>query len=176
MHRHPQASRQSAGNPPRHRGLVAWAVMLGSVVLAPASFAQAPIDCRAVEAIGNAMQAEIIAGIERDLVGEPIEISRRKTLHLLGVEAVQFRGCTLRAKVLIDLERKIRRDAEGHAWVSGTVQSYGLRPEPWVCLDRRPKVERVEVSHTANLGERLYARIAQRTLAPDRCFPIGVAP
>lgn len=138
--------------------------------------AQAPLDCRAVEAIGNAMRDEVITAIERDLVGEPIEISRRKTLHLLGVEEVQFRGCRLRAKVLIDLERKLRRDAAGHAWVSGTVQSYGLRPQPWVCLDRRPQVERIEVSHTANLGERLYARIAQRTLAPDRCFPIGVAP
>ena len=138
--------------------------------------AQAPLDCRAVEAIGTAMRAEIIDAIERDLGDEPMEISRRKTLHMLGVEEVQFRGCVLRAKVLIDLERKIRRDAKGHAWVSGTVQSYGLRPEPWVCLDRKPKVERVEVSNTANLGERLYARIAQRTLAPDRCFPVGIAP
>lgn len=148
---------------------------LAAVGTTPAA-AQPPLDCRAVEAIGNAMRDEIMTAIERDLVGEPIEISRRKTLHLLGVENVQFHGCILRAKVLIDLERKIRRDAKGHAWVSGTVQSYGLRPEPWVCLDRKPKVERVEVSHTANLGERIYARIAQRTLAPDRCFPVGVAP
>ena len=154
---------------------IAIALAAGAA-LAPRADAQAPLDCRAVEAIGNAMRDEVITAIERDLVGEPIEISRRKTLHLLGVDAARFRGCRLRAKVLIDLERKIRRDAAGHAWVSGTVQSYGLRPQPWVCLDRKPQVDRVEVSHTANLGERLYARIAQRTLAPDRCFPVGVAP
>ena len=159
-----------------HRRPAAGFALLAGLAFGPIAFAQAPIDCRAVEAIGNAMRTEIIASIERDLVGEPIEISRRKTLHLLGVEEVRFRGCTLRAKVLVDLERRIRRDAEGHAWVSGTVQSYGLRPQPWVCLDRKPKVDRVEVSHTANLGERLYARIAQRTLAPARCFPVGVAP
>jgi hypothetical protein len=151
------------------------AALAGSAAFASPA-ASPPLDCRAVEAIGNAMRDEVITAIERDLVGEPIEISRRKTLHLLGVDDVQFRGCRLRAKVLVDLERKIRRDAEGHAWVSGTVQSYGLRPQPWVCLDRKPQVDRVELRHTANLGERLYARIAQRTLAPDRCFPVGIAP
>lgn len=159
-----------------HRNALLAAALAVAALAATSGRAQAPLDCRAVEAIGNAMRGEVIASIERDLVGEPIEISRRKTLHLLGVEEVQFRGCRLRAKVLIDLERRIRRDAQGHAWVTGTVQSYGLRPEPWVCLDRKPQVERVEVSHTANLGERLYARIAERTLAPDRCFPVGVAP
>lgn len=159
-----------------HRGPAAGFALFAGLAFAPPAFSQAALDCRAVEAIGNAMRTEIIASIERDLVGEPIEISRRKTLHLLGVEEVRFRGCTLRAKVLVDLERRVRRDAEGHAWVSGTVQSYGLRPQPWVCLDRKPKVDRIEVSHTANLGERLYARIAQRTLAPDRCFPVGLAP
>ncbi len=155
--------------------LLAASTTSSSAFAAPPT-APASLDCRAVEAIGNAMRDEVITAIERDLAGEPIEISRRKTLHLLGVDEVRFQGCRLRAKVLIDLERKIRRDAGGHAWVSGTVQSYGLRPQPWVCLDRKPQVDSVEVSHTANLGERLYARIAQRTLAPDRCFPVGVAP
>jgi hypothetical protein len=151
------------------------ALALAAAMAAPAASAQA-LDCRVVEAIGNGMRAEVIAAIDRDIAGDEIDISRRKKLNLIGVETVEFRGCKLRAKVLVDLERKIRRDARGHAWVSGTVQRFGLRPEPWVCLDRKPKVDKVEVSNTANLGERIYARIAQRTLAPDRCFPVGVAP
>lgn len=150
------------------------AVALAAAAL-PAQ-AQAPIDCRVVERIGNAMRDEVMAAIDRDIAGDEIEISRRKTLNLIGVEEVRFNGCKLRAKILVDLERRIRRDAAGHAWVSGTVQSFGLRPEPWVCLDRKPKVDKVELKNTAELGERIYARIAQRTLAPDRCFPIGAAP
>lgn len=149
--------------------------VLAGAMTAPAAFAQS-LDCRVVEVIGNAMRADVIAAIDRDIAGDEIDISRRKQLNLLGVEDVQFRGCKLRAKVLVDLERKVRRDAAGHAWVSGTVQSYGLQPEPWVCLDRKPRVDKVELKHTANLGERIYARIARRTMAPDRCFPVGLAP
>ena len=151
--------------------------LAGACFLAAASGTQAQsLDCRVVEAIGNAMRAEVIAAIDSDIAGDEIEISRRKTLNLLGVEDVTFTGCKLRAKVLVDLERKVRRDASGHAWVTGTVQSYGLRPQPWVCLDRKPRVDKVELKNTANLGERIYARIARRTMAPDRCFPVGVAP
>lgn len=102
-----------------------------------------PLDCRAVEAIGNTMREEILAEINATLSDEPIEISRRKSIFVREVVEIRFEGCKLFAKAAVELERKIRRDADGHAFVTGTVASIQLRPTRQLCLDRKPKVQRM---------------------------------
>jgi hypothetical protein len=130
-----------------------------------------PLDCRAVEAIGNTMRDEILAEINATLSDEPIEISRRKSIFVREVVDIRFEGCRLFAKAAVELERKVRRDADGHAFVTGTVASMSLRPARQLCLDRKPKVQRMELSNTLNIGERIYTRVANKVYPPGRCFP-----
>lgn len=130
-----------------------------------------PLDCRAVQAIGTAMRDEILAELNAGLSDEPIEISRRKSIFVREVVDIRFEGCKLFAKAAVELERKVRRDADGYAFVTGNVVSMRLRPTRQVCLDRKPKVQRMEMSNTLNIGERVYTRVANKVYPPDRCFP-----
>ena len=69
---------------------------------------------------------------------EPIEISRRKSIFVREVVDIRFEGCKLFAKAAVELERKVRRDADGYAFVTGNVVSMRLSPTRQVCLDRKP--------------------------------------
>lgn len=130
-----------------------------------------PLDCRVVQIIGTEMRNEILAELNAGLSDEPIEISRRKSIFVREVVDIRFEGCKLFAKAAVELERKIRRDADGHAFVTGNVVSMRLSPTRQVCLDRKPKVQRMEMSHTLDIGERIYTRVANKVYPPDRCFP-----
>lgn len=151
------------------------AAMAGLVALQPppaeAQDPVPPLDCRAVEAIGTTMRDEILAEINASLSDEPIEISRRKSIFVREVVDIRFEGCKLFAKAAVELERKIRRDADGHAFVTGTVVSMSLRPTRRLCLDRKPSVQRMELSNTLRIGERIYTRVANKVYPPGRCFP-----
>lgn len=130
-----------------------------------------PLDCRVVEVIGREMRDEILDEINDYLDDEPIEISRRKSFFVREVVDIRFEGCKMFAKAAVELERKVRRDADGYAFVTGHVVSMQLRPTRQLCLDRKPKVQRMELSNTLNIGERIYTRVANKVYPPDRCFP-----
>lgn len=154
--------------------LMTSGLLAAAFALAPRAGAQdppPPLDCRVVQAIGNAMRDEILAELNAGLSDEPIEVSRRKSMFVREVVDIRFEGCRLHAKAAVELERKVRRDADGYAFVTGTVASMSLRPVRRICLDRKPRVTRMELSNTLDIGERIYTRVANKVYPPERCFP-----
>lgn len=128
------------------------------------------LDCRVVEAIGNDHKAQILAGLNATVAGLEKEINRRKTIRIESVEDMAFDGCKVTTTARIELGRKIRRDAEGTARVVGRVASVSLRDRT-LCFDKHPKVASMKLSHTTELGETLYAWVANKVHPVDKCVP-----
>ena len=132
-----------------------------------------PPDCRVVEAVGNDRKAQILAGLNETVAGLEKEINRRKTMRIVSVEDIAFDGCKVITTARIELGRKIRRDAEGTATVAGRVASLSLRDHV-LCFDKHPKVARMNLSHTTELGERIYEWVANKVNPVDKCVPIAL--
>jgi hypothetical protein len=132
-----------------------------------------PLDCRVVEAVGNGHKAQILAGLNDTVAGLEKEINRRKTMRIVAVEDIAFDGCKVTTTARIELGRKIRRDAEGTATVTGRVASLSLR-DRMLCFDKHPKVARMHLSHTTELGERVYEWVANKVNPVDKCVPLAL--
>ena len=127
---------------------------------------QARLNCDVVEGFGNAMSASIAAQINAASAGQTHKINRRKSLRINSVDRVVFDGCDVHAQSNVTLKRKIRRDAHGTVGVKARVVS--LTPGE-VCI-ANPKVTRISLSRTLNIGETAYRWAANRTLQNRMCF------
>lgn len=132
-----------------------------------------PLDCRVVQAVGNDHKTRILAGLNDTVAGIEQDINRRKTLRIVSVEDIAFDGCKVTTTARIELGRKIRRDAEGTAVVTGRVASLSLRDRV-LCFDKHPKVARMNLSRTTELGERMYEWVANKVHPVDKCVPIAL--
>lgn len=132
-----------------------------------------PPDCRVVQAVGNDHRTQILAGLNDTVAGLEKEINRRKTMRIVSVEDIAFDGCKVTTTARIELGRKIRRDAEGTAIVTGRVASISLRDRV-LCFDKHPKVARMNLSHTTELGERIYEWVANKVHPVDKCVPFAL--
>ncbi|WP_114389254.1 hypothetical protein [Notoacmeibacter marinus] len=146
-------------------GTVALGAFVAAILADPAP-AQAQVNCRVVQSIGNALAGDIRDQMNARVAGARYEISRRKTLIIRGVDRVRFDGCRMRADLSVTLKRKIRRDASGSIRLGATVQSF---TRDRVCLGG-VGVEKVSLSRTLNIGERWYKRAANRALPNRQCF------
>lgn len=129
-----------------------------------------PLDCRVVERVGNGHKAQIVAGLNDTVAGLEKEINRRKTMRIESVQDIAFDGCKVTTIARVELGRKIRRDAEGTAKVVGRVASISLRDRT-LCFDKHPRVASMNLSHTTELGEALYAWVANKVNPVDKCVP-----
>lgn len=155
-----------------HRArLLAFLALAALAQPALAQPAPAPLDCRVVEAVGNDHKAQIIAGLNDTVAGLEKDINRRKTLRIVSVEDIAFDGCKVVTTARIELGRKIRRDAEGTAKVVGRVASLSLR-DRLLCFDKHPKIAGMNLSHTTEVGEKMYQWVANQVNPVDKCVPI----
>lgn len=148
-------------------------VLLVCAFPALAQHSPPPPDCRVVQAVGNDHKAQILAGLNETVAGLEKEINRRKTMRIVSVEDIAFDGCKVTTTARIELGRKIRRDAEGTAIVTGRVASISLRDRV-LCFDKHPKVARMNLSHTTELGERIYEWVANKVHPVDKCVPFAL--
>ncbi len=148
-------------------------VLFAGACPALAQSASPPLDCRVVEAVGNDHRAQILAALNGTVAGLENEINRRKTLRIVSVEDIAFEGCKVRTTARIELGRKVRRDAEGTAVVSGRVASLSLRDRT-LCFDRHPRIARMNLSHTTEVGERVYEWVANKVNPVDKCVPFAL--
>ena len=132
-----------------------------------------PLDCRVVEAVGNDHKAQIIAGLNDTVAGLEKEINRRKTMRIESVEDIAFDGCKVVTTARIELGRKIRRDAEGTAKVVGRVASLSLR-DRLLCFEKHPKIASINLSHTTEVGEKMYEWVANKINPVDKCVPFSL--
>lgn len=132
-----------------------------------------PLDCRVVEAVGNDHKAQIIAGLNETVAGLEKDINRRKTLRIQSVEDIAFDGCKVVTTARIELGRKIRRDAEGSAKVAGRVASLSLRDRV-LCFEKHPKIASMNLSHTTEVGEKMYEWVANQVNPVDKCVPFSL--
>jgi hypothetical protein len=132
-----------------------------------------PPDCRVVQAVGNDHKTQILAGLNDTVAGLEKDINPRKTMRIVSVEDISFDGCKVVTTARIELGRKIRRDAEGTATVTGRVASISLRDRV-LCFDKHPKVARMNLSRTTELGERLYEWVANKVNPVDKCVPFAL--
>lgn len=146
-------------------GLLGFGGLAMAAFVAPTP-AEAQVNCRVVQTIGNALAGDIRDQMNARVAGTRYEISRRKTLIIRNVDRVRFDGCRMRADVSVTLKRKIRRDASGTIRLGATVQSF--TPDR-VCLGGAG-VENVSLSRTLGVGERWYRRAANRALPNQQCF------
>ena len=159
---------------PMTRGIALLAMTIAAC-LQPA-FAQRsppPLDCRVVERIGNDHRTQIVAGLNDTVAGLEKEINRRKTMRIESIEDIAFDGCKVSTTARVELGRKIRRDAEGTAKVVGRVASISLRDRT-LCFDKHPRVASMKLSHTTELGEALYAWVANKVNPVDKCVAFAL--
>lgn len=133
----------------------------------------APLNCRVVQAFGNASRDTIIANINATVAGQERRINRRKTLVIHEVDGISFDGCEVLIDANVTLERKIRRDARGSAQVVGRVASIS-RERQVLCFERNPRVMRLDVSNTGIIGESMYRWVANMVQPVDRCVPFNL--
>lgn len=148
-------------------------VLLALIACAAPALAQRtppPLDCRVVQAVGNDHKTRILAGLNDTVAGLEKDINRRKTMRIVAVEDIVFDGCKATTTARVELGRKIRRDAEGTAVVTGRVASISLA-DRILCFDKHPKVARMNLSHTTELGERIYEWVANKVNPVDKCVP-----
>jgi hypothetical protein len=133
----------------------------------------APLNCRVVEAFGNASRDTILANINATVAGQERRINRRKTLVIHEVDDIRFTGCDVLVDANVTLERRIRRDARGNAQVAGRVASIS-RERRQLCFERNPRVVRMDVSNTGIIGESMYRWVANMVQPVDRCVPFDL--
>jgi hypothetical protein len=148
-------------------------VLLVCAFPALAQHSPPPPDCRVVQAVGNDHKPQILAGLNDTVAGLEKDINPRKTMRIVSVEDIAFDGCKVTTTARIELGRKIRRDAEGTATVTGRVASISLRDRV-LCFDKHPKVARMNLSRTTELGERIYEWVANKVHPVDKCVAFAI--
>lgn len=155
----------------------AAAIAIATLALPAPSGAQTreppPLDCRVVERIGTDHAEALLAQLNEDYAGLEREINRRKTLRIQSIDAIRFEGCQVTTDATVTLERRIRRDAGGNTRVVGRVESISLR-DGTLCFARHPKVTRMALSNTADIGERVYEWVANKIHPVDKCVPFSI--
>ncbi|MFP3942629.1 MAG: hypothetical protein ACLFWF_01975 [Alphaproteobacteria bacterium] len=130
--------------------------------------AEAKLNCRVVEAAGNSIKDDIRTKLNGHMAGHQQKINRRKKLRVNRIERVWFEGCRVKIQANVTLKRKIRRNAHGYIVMSSLVT--GLTPDS-VCV-AKAKVHKVRLSRTLRIGERIYRRVANRTIPGHvQCYP-----
>jgi len=141
-------------------------LLLLSLTFSSLTFAS--VNCRSVELLGNAGSNYILNEINQEMAGYTQKLTKRKTLLIKKADTLSFKGCNVRMKVLVAVKRKIRRDAHGHVIMNARVSSFNGRK---VCLSDA-RVSKVELSHTANIGEAVLKFVANKFLPNQTCFNI----
>ncbi|MEM9169095.1 MAG: hypothetical protein AAGC56_05530 [Pseudomonadota bacterium] len=95
-------------------------------------------------------------------------LNRRKRLTMQSVRNVEVDGCRVSLRADVRLRRKVRRNANGYANLSGRIDSINLADRR-ACLSRL-NVGRVRVSNTTRIGERAYQIVANKAIPNTLCF------
>lgn len=132
------------------------------------SNSSASFTCSQIGAFGNLASRYIENQISDKAVGMKMKLTKRKTLHIRDVHSLRFTGCTMKFKLGVKLERKIRRDATGTIGVRATVSSFSRHR---VCL-KNVKVTSINLSHTTGLGEAIYKAVANKVIHNNTCYNI----
>lgn len=126
----------------------------------------AAVRCTIVQYLGNLGSRYIDNQMSDKLIGQKVELTKRKALNVTDVNSVRFRGCTMNFNLGVVLERKIRRNAKGTIGVSGTISSFSRHS---ICL-RNIRVRSVKLSHSTGLGESIYKAVANKLISNNSCF------
>lgn len=133
----------------------------------------APNICVKIEEIGNndADKRQILGMINETVAGRELRLNNRKSLQIYNAENLVTRGCQISFRLNARLERKFRRDGDGHVNVSGAV-SY--LTDDALCLDN-VGVASVQLSNTANIGEEYAEVILRKLFEGENCYGVGRA-
>lgn len=161
---------------------LAGALTIGSSALA----AQDDVDqsnerafCSMVQSLGNGptMNARILDEVNRRYAGYSKEYNRRKTFKINRADLVTFSGCSMRIQFSAELQRKIRRDAEGTIYVDATMKNLdlNLRTRSGRACVKDAEVDQIRMSNSLRIGEAVYRGFANSFLDREMCFNFSTA-
>ena len=136
--------------------------------------------CSTIQALGNGttMNARILDEVNRRYGGYSERYNRRKTFKINSADVITFTGCVMRIQFNADLERKIRRDAEGTVYVNATMKNLNLnlRTRSGRACVKGAEVDQIRLSNTMRIGEAIYRRFANSFVDREMCFNFSTAP
>ena len=132
---------------------------------------KAQINCTFVENYGNASKAQILEQINNSVAGleYKVGVTNLKKLKIKEAKNIAFDGCKVTLELRVTLKRKVRRDAKGTIFVTGTIhkaQFYGLKH----IMVKNAKVDQIRLSRTLRIGEKFYKWAANRTFPKNQRF------
>ena len=132
--------------------------------------------CDIVETAGNnpAMNARILADVNRDYAGRTERISRRKSFVLERATEITFSGCTMRMRFDAKMKRRIRRDAVGTVDVVATMRNFrfGSASNPGRACVKDAEIDDVSLSNTLRVGEFFYRKVGNWFMEKPTCFDL----
>lgn len=133
----------------------------------------AQINCTFVENYGNAKKASVLEQVNNEVAGAVYDVgaTNLKKLKIKRAKNIFFDGCKVTVELEVELERKVRRDAEGTIFVSGTVYEAKLYGDKHIKI-KNASVDKVRLGRTLRIGEAFYKWVADRTFPSKQTFRI----
>jgi hypothetical protein len=159
-------------------GLFSAALLLGTFVLS-ASTARtahaAPLTCDQVRNSVITLGEVIRQKLDEEAAGFEYRISSRKRLVVHSVASVSNGqgDCEIEVVANVTLKRKLRRDAHGTMTLRGRVDVDAVEPRTFDLFFSDIYVSDVSLSHTLDIGEAIYAWVANIILPDSRSLRIS---
>jgi uncharacterized protein YjhX (UPF0386 family) len=131
-------------------------------------------ECSETERVGARLHDLLLNEIRRYAEGAEVDLTKRKTLHIISVDALSFDGCKAIIDATVELDRKIRRDGKGVARIVAPTRLpdlFAAAATRRICFRNDPKLARLHLSNTTRVAESFYKMVANRIVPIDRCYP-----
>lgn len=136
--------------------------------------------CSTIQSLGNGptMNARILDEVNRRYAGYSERYNRRKTFKINRADLITFTGCIMRIQFSAELQRKIRRDAEGTVYVDATMKNLNLnlRTGSGRACVKDAEVDQIRLSNSLRIGEAVYRTFANSFVDREMCFNFSTTP